>query len=64
MSRQTIVITGSTRGIGYGLAAEFLKLGHNVVVTGRSDGQIGKHVLRRLCPTCARSVRAEKFVRF
>lgn len=36
MERQTVVITGSTRGIGYGLAAEFLKLGHNVVVTGRS----------------------------
>jgi NAD(P)-dependent dehydrogenase (short-subunit alcohol dehydrogenase family) len=34
---QTIVITGSTRGIGLGLAREFLKLGHRVVVTGRSQ---------------------------
>jgi NAD(P)-dependent dehydrogenase (short-subunit alcohol dehydrogenase family) len=42
MSRQTIVITGSTRGIGYGLAAEFLKLGHNVVVTGRSEEAIAR----------------------
>lgn len=33
---QTIVITGSTRGIGRGLAAEYLKMGHNAVVTGRS----------------------------
>ena len=32
-------------------------------VTGRSDGQIGKHVLRRLCPKCSRSVRAESFAR-
>ena len=31
-------------------------------VTNRSDGQTGKNVLRRLCPKCARSVRAEKFV--
>ncbi len=39
MSRQVIVVTGSTRGIGRGLAVEFLKRGHSVVVTGRSaDG--------------------------
>jgi len=30
-------------------------------VTNRSDGQTGKNVLRRLCPKCARKVRAEKF---
>lgn len=35
-AKQTIVITGSTRGIGRGLAAEYLKMGHNAVVTGRS----------------------------
>jgi NAD(P)-dependent dehydrogenase (short-subunit alcohol dehydrogenase family) len=35
-SAQTIVITGSTRGIGRGLAVEFLKRGHQVVVTGRT----------------------------
>lgn len=33
------VITGSTRGIGLGLAREFLKRGHGVVVSGR--GQAG-----------------------
>lgn len=34
---QTVVITGSTRGIGLGMAREFLKRGHRVVVNGRSD---------------------------
>lgn len=38
---QTILITGSTRGIGKGLAQEFLRLGHRVVVTGRSDAAVG-----------------------
>lgn len=33
---KTIVITGSTRGIGRGLATEFLKLGCNVVISGRN----------------------------
>ncbi|MCZ7669085.1 MAG: SDR family oxidoreductase [Chloroflexi bacterium] len=33
---KSIVITGSTRGIGYGLANEFLKRGCQVTVNGRS----------------------------
>lgn len=37
---QVIVVTGSTRGIGKGLAREFLKMGHKVVVTGRSQGSV------------------------
>lgn len=32
-----IVITGSTRGIGKGLALEFAKRGHHVVISGRSQ---------------------------
>lgn len=34
---KTIVITGSTRGIGYGLADEFLKRGCRVTVSGRTQ---------------------------
>jgi len=37
---QTIVVTGSTRGIGRGLAVEFLKRGHGVVVTGRTPASV------------------------
>ncbi|MDX2221278.1 MAG: SDR family oxidoreductase [Rhodospirillaceae bacterium] len=36
MSGKTVVITGSTKGIGKGLAREFARRGHNVVVSGRS----------------------------
>ncbi|HQX74787.1 MAG TPA: SDR family oxidoreductase [Thermoflexales bacterium] len=39
---KTIVITGSTRGIGRGLAQEFLKRGHNVVVSGRGQASTTK----------------------
>jgi short-subunit dehydrogenase len=34
---KVIVITGSTRGIGYGMAHEFLKRGHRVVISGRTE---------------------------
>lgn len=34
---RTVVITGSTKGIGLGLAAEFLKAGCKVVLSGRSS---------------------------
>jgi len=34
---KTIVITGSTRGIGYGLADAFLKLGCSVAISGRTQ---------------------------
>ena len=37
---KTIVITGSTRGIGLGLAREFLQLGHQVVVSGTSESSV------------------------
>ncbi len=33
---KTIVITGSSRGIGKGLAERFLEEGHNVVISGRT----------------------------
>jgi len=34
---RTVVVTGGTRGIGRGLAREFLKRGHRVALCGRSD---------------------------
>ncbi|MBL8643541.1 MAG: SDR family oxidoreductase [Rhodospirillaceae bacterium] len=37
-----IVITGSTKGIGYGYAREFIKRGHNVFITGRDAGDLAK----------------------
>ncbi|MCK5827111.1 SDR family oxidoreductase [Candidatus Bipolaricaulota bacterium] len=37
---KTIVITGSTRGIGAGLAKELLALGCRVVISGRTDGSV------------------------
>lgn len=42
MERKTIVITGSTRGIGFGLSREFLKRGHQIVVNGRNAGEMSK----------------------
>jgi short-subunit dehydrogenase len=39
---KTVVITGSTRGIGHGLAVEFLKRGCAVVVSGRSKAVVEK----------------------
>jgi NAD(P)-dependent dehydrogenase (short-subunit alcohol dehydrogenase family) len=37
---KTILITGSSRGIGYGLAENFLRLGHNVVLSSRSQDSL------------------------
>lgn len=41
---KTLVITGSTRGIGLGLAHEFLKRGCAVVVNGRTPAAVEKAV--------------------
>ena len=37
---KTLVITGSTRGIGYGLADAFLRQGCRVVISGRSQESV------------------------
>jgi NAD(P)-dependent dehydrogenase (short-subunit alcohol dehydrogenase family) len=41
---KTVVITGSTRGIGLGLAKEFLKRGHQVVISGRDQDFVDQTV--------------------
>lgn len=41
---KTVIITGSTRGIGKGLALNFLKQGCKVVITGRSQSQVDEVV--------------------
>jgi len=37
---QSVVITGSSQGLGYGYAREFLRRGHNVVVSGRTQATV------------------------
>lgn len=40
-----VVVTGSTKGIGRGLAAEFVQRGHHVVVSGRSQDGVDDTVV-------------------
>ncbi len=44
MEQKTVVITGSTRGIGHGLAMELLKRGHRVIINGRSEEAVARCV--------------------
>jgi NAD(P)-dependent dehydrogenase (short-subunit alcohol dehydrogenase family) len=44
MSPKHIVVTGSTRGIGYGLAESFLSHGCSVTISGRSTEAVDKTV--------------------
>lgn len=39
-----VVVTGSTKGIGFGLAREFLQRGHDVVVSSRGSAAVEKAV--------------------
>jgi NAD(P)-dependent dehydrogenase (short-subunit alcohol dehydrogenase family) len=41
---KTVVITGSTRGIGHGMALEFLKRGCRVMISGRKKDQVDREV--------------------
>jgi NAD(P)-dependent dehydrogenase (short-subunit alcohol dehydrogenase family) len=40
VAQQNVVITGSTQGLGFGYASEFLNRGHNVVVSGRTQAGV------------------------
>lgn len=46
MNRKRIVVTGGTRGIGLGLTQEFLALGHQVCITGRSHESVDRALTR------------------
>ncbi|MFX1320502.1 MAG: SDR family oxidoreductase [Promethearchaeota archaeon] len=47
-----IVITGSTKGIGFALAKEFLKLGDNVIISSRNEERVRNAIqkLKELFP--------------
>ncbi len=45
MANKTVVITGSTKGIGKGYAREFLRRGVNVVVSGRTQNAVDEALL-------------------
>ena len=52
MEKKTIVITGSTRGIGLGLTREFLRRGHRLVINGRDNLKMSRVVeeLQKISP--------------
>jgi len=50
---KTIIITGSTRGIGYGLAKEFLKQGCQVTICGRNSQKL-EQVYQAFCQEFSR----------
>ena len=45
MANKTVVVTGSTKGIGKGYAREFLNRGLNVVVSGRGQDAVDQTLL-------------------
>ncbi|MFM7396988.1 MAG: SDR family NAD(P)-dependent oxidoreductase [Gammaproteobacteria bacterium] len=56
-ARLNVVVTGSTRGIGKGIAAEILKRGHNVMASGRT-AQAVDAAIAELTPSATNGARA------
>lgn len=56
MAAQNVVVTGSTQGLGYGYAREFLRRGHNVLICGRTQAAVDAAVARlaKVAPAGAR----------
>ena len=42
LTRNTILITGGTRGIGFEFAKQFSELGNSVIITGRDENKINE----------------------
>ena len=51
LKNKVAIITGGTRGIGYGIAHEFIREGAKVVITGRDyqNGKTSEEKLKQLC---------------
>lgn len=56
-SKKSFVVTGSTRGIGRGIALELLKRGHDVAISGRSAAAV-EAAVRELSTAAAPGARA------
>ena len=46
----TLLLVGASRGIGLGMASEFVKKGWHVIGTAREDGRSGLHELAEMYP--------------
>ena len=55
MSGHTVLITGGTSGIGKALAAQLLKRGNTVLITGRSEDRLAE--ARQVLPGPAKALR-------
>ena len=56
MKKQTILITGATRGIGWALAQEAIRKKHKVILTGRDP-----FALKKRADTLKKTFQTQKF---
>jgi hypothetical protein len=59
MSEQVVVVTGSSRGLGFGLAEALLARGCKVVVSGRAPDEAGQRLAARHAAEQVLAVRAD-----